>query len=211
MEKVYVSEKLKEEFAFWSREIARKGLVNCSSGNISFRLNKNYILISQTGCWLENLTAANISVIETETGVNANNVKPSGEWKLHTAIYKQRPDINVILHFQSPDATTLACVEKKPDYNAIIEIPIYIGNVAHVPFLMPGSVELAEAVALQSVHHNVIQLSNHGQVALGKKYEEVFERAVFFELNCSIIVKAGIDFNPIPELQLPLLENYRQK
>lgn len=211
MEKVNVSEKVIEEFVFLGREIARKGLVNCSSGNLSTRLNNNQILISQTGCWLENMTGENVSVMEMETGASTNNVLPSGEWKLHAAIYKQRPDVKVILHFQSTNATTLACIEKIPDYNAIIEIPLYIRSVAHVPFLMPGSDELADAVALQCIQSNVIQLSNHGQVALGSNYKEVLERAVFFELNCSIIVKAGMNFNPISEQHIPLLKNYRKQ
>lgn len=211
MEKVNVSEKSIEEFVLMGREVARKGLVNCSSGNISFRLNKNYILISQTGCWLENMTGENVSLVELESGYIANDKQPSGEWKLHAAIYKQRPDINVILHFQSPNATTLACIEKMPDYNAIIEIPLYIGSVAHVPFLMPGSAELAEAVAQHSLHSNVIQLSNHGQVAIGRNYNEVLERAIFFELNCSIIVKAGLNLSPIKENHIPLLKNYRKQ
>jgi ribulose-5-phosphate 4-epimerase/fuculose-1-phosphate aldolase len=76
---------------------------------------------------------------------------------------------------------------------------------------MPGSAELAEAVAQHSLHSNVIQLSNHGQVAIGRNYNEVLERAVFFELNCSIIVKAGLNLSPIKENHIPLLKNYRKQ
>lgn len=210
MKKVSVSEEMLSEFASRGREIASKGLLNCSSGNISYRFNAECILISQTGCWLENMTEENISVLYLKDGISINHISPSGEWKLHAAIYKLRPDVNVILHFQSPYATALACVEKKPDYNAIIEIPLYIGNIAHVPFLMPGSVELANAVAEQCISNNIIQLSNHGQVAIGRHFEEVIESAVFFELNCSIIIRAGMNYKPIPEDHLPLLKSYRK-
>jgi ribulose-5-phosphate 4-epimerase/fuculose-1-phosphate aldolase len=210
MKKVSVSDEVMSEFASRGREVASKGLVNCSSGNISFRLNEECILISQTGCWLENMTEVNISVMNIRDGSSINQIIPSGEWKLHAGIYKQRPDVNVILHFQSPNATTLACIDKKPDYNAIIEIPLYIGNIPHVPFLMPGSIELANAVAEQCITYNVIQLSNHGQVAIGRNYKEVVERAVFFELSCSIIIKAGVNLKSIPEFDLDMLKSYRK-
>jgi ribulose-5-phosphate 4-epimerase/fuculose-1-phosphate aldolase len=55
--------------------------------------------------------------------------------------------VTIILHFQSPFATTVACSGK--DYknsNVITEISYYIGAVAVIPYLNPGSNELAHEV-----------------------------------------------------------------
>lgn len=203
-------EELLLEFAGRAHEISRKGLVNCSSGNLSCRLSDSEMLISKTGTWLEKLMVDEISVVNIQHGKIRNEVEPSGEWKLHTAVFRKRADVNVVLHFQSPAATSLACLAEKPDYNAIIEVPLYIGNVPHLPFLMPGSDQLAEAVAEQSTHSNVIQMGNHGQVVLGKSFDEAIERAVFFELCCTIILNTGNRYHPIPAEFIPQLKNYRK-
>lgn len=199
-----------DEFIYWARQAATKDLLKCSSGNLSHRLNETDILISQTGSWLENITTDQVSVLSLADGKLLNFVTPSGEWKLHHAVYNQRSDAKVVLHFQSTYATILACSIEIPDYNAIIEIPVYIGKVSHLPFLMPGSQNLADTVATAAIGSDILQLANHGQIAIGKNYKEVIEKAVFFELCCRIIVGTANKYNPICEADLPQLIQYRR-
>jgi ribulose-5-phosphate 4-epimerase/fuculose-1-phosphate aldolase len=201
---------LLHEFTHWAHLSAAKGLLNCSSGNLSHRFDDKLMLISQSGCWLENMSNDQVSVFDLNTCKSQNNVTPSGEWKLHQAVYKQCPDARVVLHFQSPYATTIACSEGIPNYNAIIEVPVYIGKIAHVPYLMPGSKELADAVAEAAAESTMIQLSNHGQVVLGKSFKDVVEKAVFFEFCCKIIVDSGTNYQPINAGHLSQLMNYRR-
>ena len=199
-----------DEFTYWAHQTATKGLLNCSSGNLSCRLDETCMLISKTGSWLENITTGQVSVLNLADGSHLNAVIPSGEWKLHHAIYNRRATAKVILHFQSPYATILACSNEVPDYNAIIEIPLYIGKVSHLPFLMPGSQQLADSVADAAVESDIIQLENHGQVAIGSSYKEVLEKAVFFEFCCRIIVGAANKYNPIFAKDLSQLSKYRK-
>lgn len=199
-----------DEFIYWAHQTAAKNLLNCSSGNLSHRLDENRMLISKTGSWLENITTDQVSVLSLADGTCLNAVTPSGEWKLHQAIYNQHAKAKVILHFQSTYATILACSNGIPDYNAIIEIPIYIRKVTHLPFLMPGSQNLANSVADAAIESDIIQLANHGQVAIGKNYKEVLEKAVFFEFCCRVIVGASNNYNPIFVEDLPQLQQYRK-
>lgn len=39
--------------------------------------------------------------------------------------------------------------------------------------------------------HDAVLMSNHGQVVCGKSFDEVLERALFFEMACRIIVQSG--------------------
>ena len=39
--------------------------------------------------------------------------------------------------------------------------------------------------------HNVAILGNHGEVTVGKDFREAIQRALFFELACTILFKAG--------------------
>lgn len=195
------------EFVFWAGEAGKYGLVKCSSGNLSQRIAGQQVLISASGSWLPAINAAEVVLVDTAGNYADGQPKPSGEYRLHLGILNTRKDVNTVLHFQSPYATALACRKHPPDYNVIIEVPVYIGNVVTLPFIQPGSQELAAAVARAAATADLIQLSNHGQVVCGRDYKEVMQKAVFFELACSVIINAGNDLHHIPvEEQLKLSE-----
>ena len=100
--------------------------------------------------------------------------------------------MTVILHFQSPFATAITCSGK--DYkifNVIPEIPYYIGAVAVIPYLNPGSNELAHEVISAMKCHDLAILKNHGHVTVWKNFEDVIQKVSFFELACEIILLAG--------------------
>ena len=76
-------------------------------------------------------------------------------------------------------------------------MPYYIGSVGVVPFHMPGTAELADAVVSAAVNHRMILLRNHGQVTFGSTFEETIQRAVFFEMTCEILFRAGSRLQPL--------------
>jgi ribulose-5-phosphate 4-epimerase/fuculose-1-phosphate aldolase len=186
------------EFVAACRRVAAHGLVKCSSGNLSYRLDAERALVTTTRSWLADLTEREVSLVRISDGASLSRAKPSVETRFHLGILRQRPEVNVVLHFQSPAATTLACGQPdQVNYFVIPEIPYYIGPIAVVPFLDPGSAALAEAVIPAMKTHNLAILTNHGQVAVGKDYHEAVQRAVFFELACEIILRGGNRVQPL--------------
>ena len=187
----------------WTGEIARfveaahrtaeHGLLRCSSGNLSWRLNDALCLVTATGSWLGNLTPAQVAICRVVDGAPVNSVKPSVEAGFHTGILRARPDIRVVLHFQSPAATAFACRRDVETVNfAIIpEVPVYIGSIAVVPYLQPGSAELARAVIPAMQDHNLLLLRNHGLVTVGRDLDDALQKAAFFELACQVLLTAG--------------------
>ena len=65
-----------------------------------------------------------------------------------------------------------------------------------IPYFRPGSKELAEAVIAAMKDHNSVLLQKHGQVVCGKDFNQAFERAMFFEMACRIIVLSGGSTRP---------------
>ena len=108
----------------------------------------------------------------------------------HLGTMRKRPEVGCVLHFQSPCATVVACMKDKPkDFNVTLEGPLYVGReIPVVPFLPPGSDELAAAVVEALADHDIVLMSNHGQAACGKDFRDTLRRAVFFEMACRIIV-----------------------
>ena len=163
-------------------------LFRCSSGNMSWRFDDQHAALSGTQCWLAELTREQIAICRIEDGKCINSVKPTAEKSFHLGILRVRPDINVVLHFQSQYATAVACGDAGAyNFNVILEIPFYIGEPAVVGYYPPGSAELAEAIVEKMKDHDLAIMKNHGIVTVGKDFKEAIQRAVFFELACSIL------------------------
>ena len=150
------------------------------------------MLVSGTGSWLPVLPPEKVAVCDIISGQVENGVRPSMESVFHLGIFRNRPDVNVVLHFQSEYATVVACMKNKPlDFNVTLEVPYHVGEVAVLPYFRPGSPEL----------------SNHGQVVCGRDFDEVLERALFFEMACRIIVQSRMDYTVLSRKEVEDLRN----
>ncbi|MHC4511922.1 MAG: class II aldolase/adducin family protein [Planctomycetota bacterium] len=176
------SEQIVREFIEACRETARRGLVRCSSGNMSLRLDSNRMLITASRSWMGDLSADGVCVCRISDGIPMDEKRPSVEMGFHAGILRSRPDVNVVLHFH---------------YFVIPEVPFYIGPVARVLYRQPGSEDMAEAVTNAMRTHDMVTIANHGQVAVADSFVHVIQNASFFELACEIIVHGGEELSPL--------------
>ena len=188
-----ITEKQINEFIAQAQRVGKERLQLCSSGNISWRVEENTALVSGTGSWLPRLAKENVAVCEISTGNRIEGPKPSMESTFHLGVLRERKDMNVVLHFQSEYATIVSCMKNKPtNFNVVAEVPCYCGTeIPVIPYFRPGSPELAKGVSDALRNHDTALLTNHGQVVCGKDFDDAFQKAVFFEFACGIIVRAG--------------------
>lgn len=198
-----------EQFVAQAHRVGDAGLTICSSGNLSWRIGEE-VLLSGTGSWVPSLTKEKVAVCQLATGEVLNGVKPSMESGFHLGVLRERSDVNVVLHFQSPYATAVACMKNCPvNFNVTAEVPCHVGReIPVIPYLRPGSKELAQAVVEAMKEHNSILLRKHGQVVCGKDFDQVFERAMFFEMACRIIIQSGGDYKVLTPEEIEDLDTY---
>ena len=132
------------------------------------------------------------------------------EHVFHLGVLRERPDMNVVLHFQSPYATAIACMKEQPkNFNVTAEIPCHVGReIPIIPYYRPGSPELAKGVIDALKEHNSALMLKHGQVVCGKDFDEAFERAMFFEMACRIIMQSGFNYNVLSQEEIADLDTY---
>jgi ribulose-5-phosphate 4-epimerase/fuculose-1-phosphate aldolase len=195
-----------------AHRIGTHQLLLCSSGNLSWRLNDEIMLISQTGSWLPYISKDQVCISRLSDGIIINNVNPSMDSGFHFGIMRQRKEVNVILHFQSLYATTLACLPDPPrNFNVINEIPAYIGKIDMLPYICPGSPELGIKVTESMKYHDLVVLQNHGQVVVGSSFDDVIQKALFFELACGIIMRSHNQAVRLTDEQLCETDKYMKK
>ena len=146
-----------EQFIEQAHRYGDAKLMLCSSGNLSWRIGEE-ALISGTGSWVPTLGKEKVSICNIASGTPTNGVKPSMESTFHLGILRERPDVNVVLHFQSEYATAISCMKNKPtNFNVTAEIPCHVGSeIPVIPYYRPGSPELAKAVVEAMLEHNSV-------------------------------------------------------
>ncbi len=154
-----------------------RGLTYGSSGNLSVRLDDGFLLTPTNSC-LGNLSPSSLSKIDAN-GQVINGDPPTKEWPLHVAIFENQPNTHAIVHLHSTYCTALSCLDHDDPETLIPPITPYflmrIGKLAMVPYYMPGSKELAEAVGEAAKESRAILMANHGPIVASS----TFEKAVF--------------------------------
>jgi methylthioribulose-1-phosphate dehydratase len=90
------------------RELHARGWVPATSGNFSARLSDAEIALTVSGRHKGRLDAAGIMRADLEGKAVGNDQRPSAETLLHTQLYRRYPDVGVVLHVHSPNATLIS-------------------------------------------------------------------------------------------------------
>ena len=198
-----------DQFIAAAHRAGDEKLMLCSSGNQSWRIG-DQVLLTGTGSWVPNLKKENVAICNIADGSLVQGPKPTIESSFHLGILRNREDMNVVLHFQSTYATVISCMQTRPtNYNVTAEVALYCGKeIPVVPYFRPGSPELAQAVIDALVDHDCAIMAKHGQVVCGKDLDDAFQKAMFFEMGCRIIVQSGFNYEPLSEPEIADLEHY---
>src|SRR5437762_14366367 len=100
--------KLKEQICEIGRRVYNKGFAAANDGNISIRLNDREVMCSPTMVSKGFMKPEDICKVDYEGKQLAGTRKRSSEILLHLAIYKNRPDVQAVVHCHPPHATAFA-------------------------------------------------------------------------------------------------------
>jgi len=101
-------EKLISEIVKISHLLYQKEFVSATDGNISARLKNGNIICTPTSVNKGELRRSQIVEVDLDGNLVYGIYKPSTEIKMHLFIYKNRNDVNAIVHAHPPFATAFA-------------------------------------------------------------------------------------------------------
>jgi L-ribulose-5-phosphate 4-epimerase len=169
-----------QQLADIGSDAVRRGLVLASGGNLSVRLDKDSVLITSSGTWLDRLTDQDFSVIDLDGQVLSGNPRPSSEWKLHTRSYGARSDVKSVVHLH-PQMSMMVDALGHEIRLLTMDHANYVRKVARTDFYHNASDELADTAAAASLDANCIIMAYHGCSCVGPSAEMAYRRALNLE------------------------------
>ena len=156
------------------------GHLTPTGGNISARAaDDDKIWITPSQLYKGNLTADCLLCITGDGSVVAGEGKPSVEYQMHWQSYGARPEATAAVHTHAPYVTAFGITNQK--FPPINTDAIFLASTQIVPWFMPGSKELADAVAEALKVSRGAILQCHGLMALGKTMRDAATRAMMLE------------------------------
>lgn len=191
---------LREEIVKVARILAESGLISSSDGNISVKLDEGRFLATPSGLYKRTMTADDIIVVDAEGGLveGRPGLRPTSEIKMHIEVYRQRPDIEAVLHAHPPHAVALTVAEIPFPMDLIPEVLLALGDVPTAEYATPGTQDLAESIRSLVRDHNAILLSHHGSLTVGKTLTETLIALERLEAAARAYYLANALGTPVP-------------
>jgi len=195
-------EQLKKEIVNSVKTLYWKGMISNAGGNQSARLpGSNKIWITPSGYPRVSLEPEDLIAIDMEGNVIEGDLKPSIETFMHLEVYKNRPDVNAVIHAHSPYTMGMAI-------SGFLEIThgeaaAILGDIKIIPYSHPGTIELAKNVGYAVKGEGgkvprIIILMNHGILSVGACIHEARAFAEIMEewsrFNVAAKVLGGIKY-----------------
>ncbi len=181
---------IRKEIIEICRLIYTRGLVTATDGNISARIGENEILITPSGKNKGMVEVQDLVVIDLQGKKISGIMQPSGEYRIHTMIYQQRPDINAVVHAHPPYATAFSVAGISLMQCVLPEIILTIGAVPLAEYATLYTEELASSIEKYIKDYNAVLLKNHGVVTIGNDLLCAYHRMEKVEHMAKIIYLA---------------------
>lgn len=176
-----------------ARRLADRGLSPGSSGNISVRVGDE-LVITPTGIGFADVEPEDLAVVAGD----AVTGRPSKELPLHRAVYARRPDANAVVHLHAPWSVALSCLPASYRPWLTPYQVTKVGPLPLVPYALPGSDELAAAVAALAAEAGCLLLANHGSIAAGPSLTAAVDDAEELEAAARLAVTLrGLPFTEL--------------
>ncbi|MEA4854486.1 MAG: class II aldolase/adducin family protein [Christensenella sp.] len=170
-------------------KMANSGFTIETWGNISCRDPETQLVyLTPSGMLYDDIVEDDIVVAQLDGTIVEGKRKPTIETEMHLAIYKNRPDVNAVIHTHPMYSMVYATQGKS--------IPLIIDEAAQIlsgeckcaEYALPGSHELAvNCVNALGKKANSCLLQSHGAVCVAQNMDGGFKVAKVLEVTAQIL------------------------
>src|SRR5947208_15650453 len=149
------------------RRMYARGYTASNDGNISVRLGADRLLMTPKSVCKGFMTPDMMCMTDLEGRKLQGERDPSSEMLMHLEVYRQRPDVQAVVHAHPPTATGFAVAGIPLDRAVLAEVLTTLGSIPIADYATPSTKELPEAVRKYVKAHDGILLANDGAPTMG--------------------------------------------
>src|SRR5918995_2007931 len=160
-------ELIRAEMVEVGRRLYARGFVASNDGNISVRLDEKRLITTPKSVSKGFMTPDMMVIVDFDGKKLSGERDPSSELPMHLEIYRNRPDVNAVVHAHPPIATGFAVAGIPLTRAVLAEVITTLGSIPIADFATPSTAELPDAVRKYIKAHDGMLLANHGAVTCG--------------------------------------------
>jgi L-fuculose-phosphate aldolase len=149
------------------RRMYARGYTASNDGNISVRLDGSRLLMTPKSVCKGFMDPGMMCITDLDGKKLAGERDPSSEMQMHLEVYRQRPDVQAVVHAHPPIATAFAVAGIPLDRAVLAEVVTTLGSVPIADYATPSTKELPNAVSKYIKAHDGMLLANHGALTVG--------------------------------------------
>ena len=134
---------------------------------------------------------------------------PSSEALMHMAVLGAKPEAQAVIHCHAPNATIL--VNSELPFLPISTEAAFFVDIGRIPFVMPGTQALADAVVAAMGTGWAVLMRNHGLLVAGRTLRRAADMAEIIERTAQVILgchAVGKEPPVLPEDVVDMLSKY---
>jgi len=149
------------------RRMYNRGYTASNDGNISVRLGPDRLLMTPKSVCKGFMTPDMMCITDLQGKKLQGDRDPSSEMLMHLEVYRQRPDVQSVVHAHPPIATGFAVAGIPLDRAVLAEVLTTLGSIPIAEYATPSTSELPDAVRRYIKAHDGMLLANHGALTVG--------------------------------------------
>src|SRR5687768_13898723 len=157
-------EQLRAEIVEAGRRLYARAFIASNDGNISARLDGQRLITTPKSVSKGFMTPDMMVIVDYSGSKIAGERDPSSELPMHLEIYRNRPDVNAVVHAHPPLATGFAVAGIPLTRAVLAEVVTTLGSIPIAEYGTPSTAELPAAVRKYIKAHDGLLLANHGAV-----------------------------------------------
>ena len=174
-------EKERREILSAALDMLQYSLISLSGGNIALRTDEGSFLITPSAMRYETMLPEDVVLLDAEGRVLEGCRRPSSDTKALLYLFRQRSEINALIHTHQPYATAVGLVEDELP-GCLVTVLDACGSCMPVaPFTISSDEGMGVLAAEYAGESLAVILRSHGVITMGRNLSEALEAAIYLE------------------------------
>ena len=184
---------LREKLVAYGNKLVDEGLVQGTWGNLSIRLDEQFMLVTPSGLDYRRLTPEDMVKVNLETLEYEGALKPTSEKFLHADLYLRRPDLQAVIHTHSKACSIFAAARQPLPVEDPAMQALFGKEIPLAKYGSPGTKKLMQNTVDAFGDGLGCIMTAHGMICGGGSIEEAFDHCCKMEACAADYIESRWD------------------